>query len=140
MKLDFTPLVKAITSLTEALVSTEDASFMSSLSDAQQRTMRAGVIQNFEFSYELSWKMLSRQLKDDEGSEAISVLSRKDLYRFAARKGLLNDPEAWFVFHKARNETSHTYDERKANEVYRVAIDFLPHAKALLTKLEERQL
>ncbi|MFT5084924.1 MAG: nucleotidyltransferase substrate binding protein (TIGR01987 family) [Lentisphaeria bacterium] len=139
MNLNLTSLVKAIASLTEAIESTEDVKFMSSLSDAQQRTMRAGVIQSFEFSYELSWKMLSRQLKSDDGEATISVLSRKDLYRFAAKKGLLDEPEAWFVFHKARNETSHTYDEKKANEVYRVALDFLPHAKALLAKLEARQ-
>jgi len=135
MKLDFTALDKALQSLTEAVDSVEDKTFMAMLTDAQRRTMRAGVIQSFEFSYELSWKMLRRQLLQDEGESEVAPLSRKDLYRLGARKQLLADPEAWFVFHRARNETSHTYDEAKAQAVYTVALTFLSEARALLLKL-----
>jgi len=109
--------------------------FIKSLSAAQSRLMRAGVIQNFEFCYEISWKMFRRQLQQDEGVEEVGVLSRKDLYRLAAQKGLLDDPEAWFIFHKARNETSHTYNEHVASEVYKIALDFLVVAQSLLKKL-----
>ena len=138
MKLDFSALQKAIHSLREAIESTCDESFMASLNEAQQRTMCAGVIQNFEFTYELSWKMLRRQLKVEEGEEDISVLSRKDLFRFAAQKKLLEDPESWFIFHHARNSTSHTYDEKIAKEVYQVAVQFLPKAESLLSALQVR--
>lgn len=138
MTLNFTALEKALISLSEAIESTTDEVFMSSLSASQQRTMQAGVIQNFEFSYELSWKMLRRQLKVDEGGDEVTQLSRKDLYRLAAQKLLIDDPEAWFIFHHARNRTSHTYDERVAKEVYQVVGKFLPLAMNLLKKLKER--
>ena len=71
---------------------------MASLSASQRRTMRAGVIQSFEFTYEISWKMLRRQLKNEEGDDDVTRLSRKDLYRLAAQKGLIDDPGSWFCF------------------------------------------
>ena len=129
MKIDLTPLKKALASLSEAITSTTDIEFMASLSASQRRTMRAGVIQNFEFTYELSWKMLRRQLKSEEGDDHVTRLSRKDLYRLAAQKGLIGDPESWFVFHQGRNETSQTYDEKTANDIYRLVLDFLPVAE-----------
>ena len=138
MTLDFTPLKKALTSLSEAIASTTDETFMSSLTISQQKTMKAGVIQNFEFTYELSWKMLLRQLTLEEGREAVVALSRKDLYRLGAKKQLLDDVESWFIFHRARNETSHTYDENTANAVYRVTLQFLPLAQDLWKSLEAR--
>ena len=138
MALDFSPLKKALSSLSDAISSTTDEVFMTSLTNAQQRTMRAGVIKNFEFTYEISWKMLRRQLKIEEGDEEINQLSRKDLYRLAAQKYFIDDPEKWFLFHKARNETSHTYDENTANEVYSVTLNFLAESKKLLAKLESR--
>jgi len=140
MSLDFTAFKSALGSLAEAVNVTRDSVFMVSLTEAQRRTMCAGVIQNFEFTYELSWKMLRRQLIAEEGGEEISVLSRKDLFRLAAQKMLLDDPESWFVFHHARNRTSHTYDEATAKEVYAVAIEFVPMAEALLASLESRNL
>ena len=138
MTLNFSPLKKALNSLSEAIASTTDEAFMASLNKAQQRTMRAGVIQNFKFTYELSWKTLRRQLKVEEGDEAVSILSRKDLYRLAAQKKLLDDPEVWFLFHQSRNQTSHTYDEEVAEDVYAVTLKFLPVAEALLAQLEAR--
>ena len=73
--------------------------------------------------------MLRRQLKSKEGDDHVTRLSRKDLYQLAAQKGLIDDPESWFVFHQGRNETSHTYDEKTANDIYRLVLDFLPVAE-----------
>jgi len=138
MKLDLTPLKKALVSLSEAIASTQDTEFMAFLNASQRRTMRAGVLQNFDFTYELSWKMLRRQLKSEEGADEVTRLSRKDLYRLAAQKGLIDDPESWFAFHQGRNETSHTYDEKIANDIYLLVLDFLPVAEQLYKELVAR--
>ena len=138
MILDFSSLQKSLNSLSEAIESTTDHEFMKTLTAAQSRTMRAGVIQSFEFTYEVSWKMLRRLLSLEEGSEAVNSLSRKDLYRLGAKKKLLDDPEAWFLFHRARNETSHIYDEKISTEVYLIALTFLPEAEKLLQNLQAR--
>jgi nucleotidyltransferase substrate binding protein (TIGR01987 family) len=95
---------------------------------------RDGCIQRFEYTYELSWKMIRRHLMviDTPGA---GTMGWRELFREAARQGVIGDPELWFSFHRARNITSHNYDEIKAEESYTVAKEFLPHARALLETL-----
>jgi len=38
--------------------------------------------------------------------------TRKELFRVAARDGLVRDPLIWFGFGDARNLTTHTYKEK----------------------------
>jgi len=117
--LQLTPLTKSITSLKKAL----EQPFNEFTRDAS--------IQRFEYTYELCWKMLRRQLSEDQGSSAIKLLSRKELFRIAAELGYLDNPVDWFAYHKARNETSHTYDEKKANEVFQIIQRFISDAEKL---------
>jgi nucleotidyltransferase substrate binding protein (TIGR01987 family) len=113
----------------ERHAATEDA--------ALRDTIRAGVIQNFEVAYELSWKFIQRWLRENLSPEdADYPRSRKELFRMAARERLIADPLPWFDFAEARNLTSHTYDVSKAESGFQTARRFLPHAKALLASLE----
>ncbi len=122
-----------LTSLEKALHSLHRA-----LQQEKNEFIRDAVVQRFEYTFELCWKMLRRQLIEELGSESVNGLSRKDLFRISAEQGLISDPVHWFAFHKARNETSHTYNEEVAEEVYRVAETFLPEADALYSILRER--
>ena len=138
-QLDLNALNQAVTSLQQALQDSQDPAFTASLTPSQRRLIIAGVIQNFEFSYELCYKMLKRQLEQDAAVPAdIDQLSFKDLIRTAFEAGLLAEPELWFEFRRQRNITSHTYDQLKAQSVYQTAMVFLPQAQAVLTKLEQR--
>lgn len=112
------------------------ASLASAIAQPKNEFIRDAVIQRFEYTYELAWKFIKRDLSEDVGSEAINGLNRKDLFRIAADKGLINDPLPWFTYHKARNETSHTYNEKTAEETYIVALQFVKDAQYLLNKLE----
>ena len=104
-----------------------------------RETVRAGVIQNFEVSYESSWKFIQRWLRENgPPHEADAPRTRKDLFRMAANADLLEDPVPWFRFGEARNLTSHTYDEAHAQGSFEVAASFLPYAKQLLARLELR--
>jgi nucleotidyltransferase substrate binding protein (TIGR01987 family) len=123
--LDFSPLKNALNSLDKALA------------EPFNEFVRDAAIQRFEYCYELCWKMLKRVLAEDQGIETVSVLSRRDLFRLAAEKQLITDPLIWFEFHKARNETSHTYNETKANEVYTATREFALAARQLLDALIE---
>ena len=98
---------------------------------------RDGCIQRFEYTYELCWKMIRRQLVLMDVGDA-DLLGRCELFREAARRGLITDPELWFTFQKARNLTSHNYDEDKADETYAVALSFVPHARKPLDELLDR--
>lgn len=108
------------------------------LGQPKNEYLRDSVIQRFEFTYELAWKALKRYLEQEEGAENVDILQRRDLYRMAAEKGLISDPVTWFGYHRARNETVHTYQEAKGDEVYAIAAEFVKDAVRLLANLEQR--
>lgn len=123
MKLDLTSLKKAVPSLDLALAKKKD------------EFIRDSVIQRFEYTYELSWKFLSRHLEQDLGSDTVDKFSRRDLYRVGAEKGLIDDASKWFEYHTARNMTSHTYNMSVADQVYEIARQFSKDAHILLDRL-----
>ncbi|MCV6588629.1 MAG: nucleotidyltransferase substrate binding protein [Marinobacterium sp.] len=126
MSLILTPLHKAVSSLELALA------------QPKNEFIRDAVIQRFEYTYELCWKMMRRRLIEDHGQSEVALLSRRELFRMAADYQLITDSISWMLYHKARNETSHLYDESKAEEVYLVAVDFLTDARLLQAQLERR--
>ncbi|MHC1759601.1 MAG: nucleotidyltransferase substrate binding protein [Negativicutes bacterium] len=79
--------------------------------------LRDGVIQRFEFTFELAWKTLKRYL-EEYGLEKVDGLNNRNFFRLAFEQGLLNDPEDWFHYLKMRNQSSHIYDEAKAALVF----------------------
>lgn len=133
--LDIESLRKSINVLERSLKASEE--FMETLNPDLQDAVRAGIIQNFEVAYEQCWKYIQRWIRMNRApQEAELFRTRKDLFRTAARAGLIADPESWFEFGDARNLTSHTYDESQAEAVYEAAKRFLPHAQGLLKQLE----
>lgn len=103
-----------------------------------KETVRAGVIQHFEVAYELSWNMMQRWLKENIGADYVKGLDRADFYRLAAENLLIADSARWMDYHRARNSTSHTYNEEAAENVFAEATEFVHDAKQLLSVLEER--
>jgi nucleotidyltransferase substrate binding protein (TIGR01987 family) len=101
-------------------------------------TTRSGVVQNFEVAYEQSWKVLRRWMMHYLGVTDTEITQRRQLYRLAAKFGLINDVEAWWDFHEARNLTSHTYSETIALQVAAVARQFEPACSELIEKLKAR--
>jgi nucleotidyltransferase substrate binding protein (TIGR01987 family) len=131
MKLD-------LTSWKRALASMERAIRRSTATPADEE-LRDAVIQRFEYSYELSWKMLKRHLEQvvpDPGS--VDQWSFKELMREAAERGLVAAVEPWLEYRHQRNMTAHVYDEEKARRVYESARSFLGDAKALLAEVDRR--
>jgi len=70
----------------------------------------AGLVQTFEFTFELAWNTL-KDLLFYEGYEARSP---RDSIVQAHSLGILRDREVWLAALKARNLFSHTYDEENA--------------------------
>jgi nucleotidyltransferase substrate binding protein (TIGR01987 family) len=107
--------------------------------DTKDQELRDAVIQRFEYTYEISWKMMKRKIEMEAASPpSIDALSFKDLLREAAEKGLIADIEPWFEYREARNRTSHSYDEESAKQVYETALHFLEDSKLLFKKIEEK--
>ena len=138
MKLDLTALQRASASLSEAVTNACDTSFMNTINESQQKLIIAGVIQNFEFTYELSWKFIKRWLSENVGSTYVDGVSRRELFRLAAEHQLIDDVDEWMFYHTARNQTSHSYDEHTALEIFDAANPFAHLAIQLLDKLKAR--
>ncbi|MBX3502143.1 MAG: nucleotidyltransferase substrate binding protein [Alphaproteobacteria bacterium] len=123
-ELILTPIANAASSLRRAI-----------LVNPRDEFVRDAIVQRFEYTYELAWKFMRRRLLA-QGVET-NTLTRRDLFREAAKAGLIDDPVAWFDFTRARNLVSHTYNEVTALEVVAVAEAFLPAVETLIARLEK---
>jgi len=137
MALDLTSLKKAISSLEQAIKVSKSLAGKS-LIEHEEEVICSGVIQNFEFTFELCWKFMKRWLSENHSSDAIDGLSMKELFRASAERQLIDNVESWFDYHRKRNRTSHTYDQEAATEVFSAACAFLPDAKDFLKRLEAK--
>jgi len=132
MILDLTPLMKAITRLEEGL-----ARYQKDITDLQ---IRDGLIQRFEFTYEISHKMLKRFLEQTSPSpEQYDAMAFQDLIRSANEAGLLLGAwPQWKIYREMRGRTSHTYDEDIAQQVTAGIPAFLKEAIFLRDELVKR--
>ncbi len=136
MPLNLDSLSKAIDSLSRAILVV--GKYKDSPDRDMLETVRAGVIQSFEVSYEQCWKMIQRWIRENRTPEdAEHPRTRKELFRLAARYGLIDDPIPWFSYGDARNLSSHTYDEQRAMSVFETAKHFLHDAQFLLRQMEK---
>jgi len=137
MALDLSSLKKAVASLDKALkVAADDR--LDDMPEDQQDVIKAGVIQSFEFTYELCWKFMKRWLEENMGAAYVDGVTRRELFRLSAESKLIADVDQWMEYHDARNETSHTYDHDAADEIFQVAKTFFPDAERLSQALEEK--
>lgn len=79
-------------------------------------SVRDGVIQRFEFCAELAWKTMREYLLDQGYTE---INSPKAVIRQAFAYGMIEDADGWVRLMNDRNLTSHVYDEKTAEEIFR---------------------
>ncbi|MCK0768125.1 nucleotidyltransferase [Chromohalobacter japonicus] len=68
--------------------------------------IKEGVIQRFEFTHELAWKVMKDYL-EHEGIQ--NVTGSRSAARHAFNIGLLEDGQAWMDMIETRNHTVHAY-------------------------------
>ncbi|MGY0694626.1 nucleotidyltransferase substrate binding protein [Virgibacillus sp. FSP13] len=74
-----------------------------------------GVIQRFEFTFELNWKLMEMFL---EYTGTTEIRNPRTTIREAFANGLIDDGEKWIDMMVDRNRTSYLYDEDEASLVY----------------------
>jgi len=137
MRLGLSSLQKAVQSLDNAVdVGAPDR--LAQRPEHEQDVIRAGVIQNFEFTYELCWKFMKRWLETNISPMVADGVTRRELFRLAAESRLIEDVEQWMRYHDVRNQTSHMYEPEIADRVYEVAFVFAADAAKLLAALAAR--
>ena len=81
------------------------------LSDLEKQ----GVIQGFEFTFELAWNLMKDYL-EEQG--ITGIIGSKNAIRHAFNKGLIDDGEVWMDMVKDRNIASHVYDDETAEDLF----------------------
>lgn len=84
------------------------------LAESETRIVRDALIQRFEFTYELGWKCMFHWLRA-QGERVPETV--REVLKAGFRTELIGDAELWGKIQQYRNETSHTYNEKKAIEV-----------------------
>ncbi len=128
VRLDISSLHNAVLQLEQGIEFAE--------AEPAKEIVRDGVIQRFEYCYELAQKMIKRTL-ETQFDEKVDTMAWNDVLRTAAERGLITNIERWFDYRTERNKTSHTYDATVAMMVYASAKKFLPDVQQLLSALEK---
>ena len=129
--LNLQPLARAITRL--------DEGWQRYLREQADEQIRDGLIQRFEFTYEISHKTLKRSLESTSANPAqFDAMAFQDIIRTANEQGLLaGDWNDWKQYREMRSRTSHTYDEATALAVVGGIEKFLNEARFLQQRLQE---
>jgi nucleotidyltransferase substrate binding protein (TIGR01987 family) len=100
---------------------------------------KQGLIKAFEFTHELAWNVMKDYF---EYQGTTSIMGSRDAVREAFQRGMVSNGEGWMEMIQSRNQTSHTYNQKVADEIVekvtaRYCELFLGLEKELL-KLKER--
>lgn len=94
----------------------------------EDRSNIDATIQRFEFTFELAWKFL----KEFFFERGLELNYPKDVIKEAFGVGLLHDEGLWISMLRDRNLTSHTYDEKLADEIFSRIKLYVPALRGLL--------
>lgn len=86
------------------------------LSDLEKQ----GLIQGFEFTFELAWNVM-KDFLEEQGTN--NIFGSKNAVRHAFNKGLIEDGEIWMKMIEDRNLASHWYDEETAVKIYNKVVN-----------------
>lgn len=110
MTTDTTRWILRLDSYSKALLRLKEAV---EVSHALNELEKDGIIQRFEFTHELSWKVMKDYAEYQGYTE---VRGSRDAVRLAFQMQLITDVTSWLDMIKYRNTTSHTYNQQDANE------------------------
>jgi nucleotidyltransferase substrate binding protein (TIGR01987 family) len=100
------------------------------LSELEQQ----GLIQAFEFTHELAWSLMKDYFVY-QGNTGIT--GSRDATREAFHGGLITDGDGWMEMIISRNKTSHTYQQKVADEIAgHIAGRYYPLFRDFLKKMD----
>ena len=83
---------------------------------------KQGLVQGFEFTHELGWNLLKDYL---EAQGVTGLIGSKNAVRSAFKNALINEADAETLMDmiKARNLSSHTYNQETAEEIVAAVLE-----------------
>lgn len=94
-----------------------------------------GVIQRFEFTFELLWKALKIFLE----YQGIDIKTPRDSLKEAFRVEIIDDEEIFLDMLEDRNRTSHIYSKEVSEEIFnRIKLHYVKSIEKVLEELKEK--
>jgi nucleotidyltransferase substrate binding protein (TIGR01987 family) len=94
-----------------------------------------GLIQAFEYTYELAWNVMKDYFTYVQADE--NILGSRDAIQLAFNRGLINKGKVWMDMIESRIKSSHTYNEDTAEEIaIKIVKEYYPLFTALREKME----
>lgn len=82
--------------------------------------IKEGLIHRFEYTHELAWNVM-KDYATYQGNTAVG--GSRDATREAFQLQLVSNGKIWMDMIGSRNQTSHTYNEKTAHEIYSKILD-----------------
>ena len=93
-----------------------------------------GVIQRFEFTFELFWKTLKIFLED----KGIQCNTPKDCLKSAFKIGIIEEEQLFLDMLEDRNKMSHIYDKEESEKIFqKIKNNYFPQMEACLDQLDQ---
>lgn len=122
----FSNFVRALHKLTQAVeyINQNTSQKEDEDSDIKSEIIKEGLIQRFEYTHELAWKVMKDYALFQGNPE---VGGSRDASREALQLGIISNGDVWMEMIGSRNKTSHTYNEDTADEIYsKILNDYYP--------------
>lgn len=96
---------------------------------------KSGIIQIFEYTFELAWKTMKDYLKEME----VEVNYPREVIKTAFSYELIEDGDIWIDMLEKRNLMSHTYNKKNAELAYTlIKNEYFEKLKTLEAYLSEK--
>ena len=117
-----------------------DALDKSEAGSLEYEVFRNATVKGFELTLEFCGKLLRKALKPFFATpKAVDELVFKDIFRHAAKHGLvgIDEAERWFKYRDNRNNTAHDYGVAFAEETMKLLPGFISDARRLMGKIAQ---
>lgn len=109
--------------------------FEESLALKENETTRDSSLLRFQMSFDLCWKLIKAYAR----AEGLECYSPKSCFQTAFQMGIIDEDENWLKMIDDRNLITHTYNEPKAEEIYKNLKIYADLFKGLLLKIKEKK-
>jgi nucleotidyltransferase substrate binding protein (TIGR01987 family) len=102
--------------------------------DSYDDLQGAGLVQSFEFTFELAWKTL----KDYLQAQGLEISFPREVIKQAFAANLIDDGALWIEMLDKRNELTHTYNQEQAKRAVRTIREkYQPHLEQVYEVLRK---
>jgi len=98
--------------------------------------IKDSLVKRFEYTIETAWKLMKKYLKLEYGKTDIE-LTVNNIFRFMEGYGFIKDWSKWKNYYSNRNNTSHKYNQNKANEILIIIDEFILDCDYLYNKFND---